>query len=139
MKMKNLIIVYLARTYQWVILMALINLSVYWTLWSMFLVIYYTAIMQFSIFSENSLYPLQKNCPIIQPLSKIKIFLPTITDFYYNFPYPFWEEGMHAMTLPNQLAPKQIINFQAIIAWLQNSIKSFIKIPIYPTNSDSRS
>ena len=36
-----------------------INISAYWILRSMFLV-YYTAIMQFSIASENSLYPLQK-------------------------------------------------------------------------------
>ena len=45
MKNKNFVVVYLARTYQWVILMPLIDL------------IYYTAIVQFSIFSKNPLLP----------------------------------------------------------------------------------
>ena len=53
MKNKKLTVVYLARTYQWVIPVLLINLSAYWFLWSMFLVIDYTANMQCSISSKN--------------------------------------------------------------------------------------
>ena len=55
MKNKNFIVVYSPRTYQPVMQMSLINLRAYWFLLSMFLVIYYTAIMQFSIFSYNFL------------------------------------------------------------------------------------
>ena len=63
MKNKNLIVVYSARMYPWEIPMPLINLSAYLIHSSVFLVIYYTVITQFSIFSENSLYSLQKFNP----------------------------------------------------------------------------
>ena len=45
------------------------------------------------------------------------------------------EDRVHAMTLPNQLTPKQIKIFQTMTAWLQNSTEKFIK----GTTSDSRS
>ena len=48
-----------------------------------------------------------------------KIFLPH-----------FGIRGAHVMTLPNQLAPKQITNLQNTTAWLQNSAKTSIKRPI---------
>ena len=45
---------------------------------------------------------------IIQPLSEIKIFRPTSADFSLKFLSPNFEDRVHAMTLPNQLALKQI-------------------------------
>ena len=77
---KNLVLDYSARTYQWVMQMPLINLSIYWILWSMFLVIHYTGIMHY---------------PIIQFLSEIRIFWPITTDFllkYFTL-HPFWKTG----------------------------------------------
>ena len=37
------------------------------------------------------------------------------------------EDGVHVMTLPNQLAPKQIANLQTMTAWLQNPTKHLSK------------
>ena len=66
--------------------MPFINISVYWILWSMFLVIYYNPIMQFPNFSKNSLQPREKlTYHIIQPLFEIKIFCPNSIDFILKF------------------------------------------------------
>ena len=95
MKNKNLIVVYSARIYQWVILAPLINLSAYWILSSMFLVIYYTAIMQFSISSKNSLYPLQKVNPPhnTTPLWN-QNFQTHLSRFFTKIFVPqFWRQG----------------------------------------------
>ena len=95
MKNKNLIVVYSARTYQWVIPVPLINLSAYWILSSMFLVIYYTAIMQFSISSKNSLYPLQKVKPPhnTTPLWN-QNFQSHLSRFFTKIFVPqFWRQG----------------------------------------------
>ena len=53
--MQNIIPIvnYLARTSLWVIPILLIDLSVYWILWDMFLVIYHTTNMQCSIFLQK--------------------------------------------------------------------------------------
>ena len=75
--------------------------------------------MQFSILSENFLY-LYKTFthPIIQSLSQIKIFWPTVSDFLLAFYSPILKDAGIAMALPNQLTPKQINIFQ-MTAWLQ--------------------
>ena len=81
--------------------------------------------MQFSIFSENSLYLLQKiNPKILQPLSEFKVFWPTAADFLLKYFFPICEDSVHDMTLPNQLTPKQMKVFQTMTAYLQNSTKS---------------
>ena len=82
MKNKNLTVLYLARTYYWVIPMPLINLSTYWILWSMFLVIDYTANMQCSIacnpFKKLTCLPLFWNQNFLTCHNRFftKIFLP---------------------------------------------------------------
>ena len=62
--------------------------------------------MQFSIFSKNSL---------------------TLQMFFENFYRPILEEGVYVKKLQNQLASKEITNLQAMVAWLQNSINTFIE------------
>ena len=64
----------------------------------MFLVTYYNANMQFPIFSENPLLPFQKINP------------PHNTTPLQN------QNGVHARTLPKQLAPQQITNLQTMTA-----------------------
>ena len=129
MKNKNLTVLYLARTYYWVIPMPLINLSTYWILWSMFLVIDYTANMQCSIacnpFKKLTCLPLFWNQNFLTCHNRFftKIFLPH---------FGRWDANV--MTLPNQLAPKQITNLQNTTEWLQNSSKTFIKRPISTTS-----
>ena len=83
--------------------MPLINLSAYWILWSMFLVIDYTANMQCSIacnpFKKLTCLPLFWNQNFLTCHNRFftKIFLPH---------FGRWDANL--MTLPNQLAPKQI-------------------------------
>ena len=129
MKNKNLTVLYLARTYYWVIPMPLINLSTYWILWSMFLVIDYTANMQCSIacnpFKKLTCLPLFWNQNFLTCHNRFftKIFLPH---------FGRWDANV--MTMPNQLAPKQIANLQSTTAWLQNSAKIFTKRYISATS-----
>ena len=129
MKNKNLTVLYLARTYYWVIPMPLINLSTYWILWSMFLVIDYTANMQCSIacnpFKKLTCLPLFWNQNFLTCHNRFftKIFLPL---------FGRWDANV--MTMPNQLAPKQIANLQNTTAWLQNSAKIFTKRYISATS-----
>ena len=129
MKNKNLTVLYLARTYYWVIPMPLINLSTYWILWSMFLVIDYTANMQCSIacnpFKKLTCLPLFWNQNFLTCHNRFftKIFLPH---------FGRWDANV--MTMPNQLAPKQIANLQNTTAWLQNSAKTFTKRYISATS-----
>ena len=129
MKNKNLIVVYLDRTYWWVIPMSLISLSAYWFLWSMFLVIDYTANMQCSIacnpFKKLTCLPLFWNQNFLTCHNRFftKIFLPH---------FGRWDANV--MTMPNQLAPKQIANLQNTTAWLQNSAKIFTKRYISATS-----
>ena len=129
MKNKNLTVLYLARTYYWVIPMPLINLSTYWILWSMFLVIDYTANMQCSIacnpFKKLTCLPLFWNQNFLTCHNRFfsKIFLPH---------FGRWDANV--MTMPNQLAPKQIANLQNTTAWLQNSAKIFTKRYISATS-----
>ena len=73
----------------------------------MFLV-YYTEIMQFSIFSKNSLHPLHKiNLTHNRTPLWNQNFLTYHKIFYWNFSptvgptSPILEDGEHAMTLPN--------------------------------------
>ena len=129
MKNKNLTVLYLARTYYWVVPMPLINLSTYWILWSMFLVIDYTANMQCSIacnpFKKLTCLPLFWNQNFLTCHNRFftKIFLPH---------FGRWDANV--MTMPNQLAPKQIANLQNTTAWLQNSAKIFTKRYISATS-----
>ena len=129
MKNKNLTVLYLARTYYWVIPMPLINLSTYWILWSMFLVIDYTANMQCSIacnpFKKLTCLPLFWNQNFLTCHNRFftKIFLPH---------FGRWDANV--MTMPNQLALKQIANLQNTTAWLQNSAKIFTKRYISATS-----
>ena len=129
MNNKNLTVLYLARTYYWVIPMPLINLSTYWILWSMFLVIDYTANMQCSIacnpFKKLTCLPLFWNQNFLTCHNRFftKIFLPH---------FGRWDANV--MTMPNQLAPKQIANLQNTTAWLQNSAKIFTKRYISATS-----
>ena len=129
MKNKNLTVLYLARTYYWVIPMPLINLSTYWILWSMFLVIDYTANIQCSIacnpFKKLTCLPLFWNQNFLTCHNRFftKIFLPH-----------FGRCDANVMTMPNQLAPKQIANLQNTTAWLQNSAKIFTKRYISATS-----
>ena len=100
MKDKNLTVLYLATIYQWTILISLFNPC--WILSSLFSVIYYTAIIQFSIISKNSLYHLQKiNWPDNTTLCEIKIFWPNITDvLLIFFPPSFgWCGTCHDITI----------------------------------------
>ena len=103
--------------------MPLINLSAYWFLWSMFLVIDYTANMQCSIacnpFKKLTCLPLFWNQNFLTCHNRFftKIFLPH---------FGRWDANV--MTLPNQLAPKQITNLQNTTAWLQNSARLYKKI-----------
>ena len=82
--------------------MPLINLSAYWFLWSMFLVIDYTANMQCSIacnpFKKLTCLPLFWNQNFLTCHNRFftKIFLPH-----------FGRSDANVMTLPDQLAPKQ--------------------------------
>ena len=74
----------LSLLYQWTILTSLFNPCR--ILSSLFSVIYYTASLQFSIISKNSLYYLQKiNRPDNTTLSEIKFFWPNITDVLLIF------------------------------------------------------
>ena len=106
--------------------MSLINLSAYWILWGMFLVVDYTVNMQCSIFSKSFLLPLYKiNLPSPHWNQN---FLTCHNEFLTKIFLPYfgrWDANV--MTLPNQLAPKQITNLQKNPAWLQNSAKTFIK------------
>ena len=63
MKNKNFIVVYSTGTYQRVIQMFLVNLTAYWILSRMLIVIYYVEIMQFLIFFKTSPYPFYKINP----------------------------------------------------------------------------
>ena len=109
--------------------MPLINLSAYWFLWSMFLVIDYTANMQCSIacnpFKKLTCLPLFWNQNFLTCHNRFftKIFLPH---------FGRWDANV--MTLPNQLAPKQITNLQNTTEWLQNSAKTFLKRSILTTS-----
>lgn len=142
MKNKNLILVYSARMYPWEIPMPLINLSAYLIHSSMFLVIYYTAITQFSIFSENSLYSIQKFNPPhnTTPLWN-QSFLTQHNRYFTKIPPTpsILEDRVDVMKWPNQLAPKQIKNPQTMTAWLLGSTKTLIKKPIAQTTSHSGS
>ena len=109
----------------------LINLSAYWMLSNTFLVIYYTAIMQFFIFFKNCLYPHWKIDPAYNTTPLWNQYFLTHKRFFTTvFLLNFGRRGTpHGMTLLNQLAPKQV-NLQNTTAWLQNSEKKFIKRPI---------
>ena len=129
MKNKNLTVLYLARTYYWVIPMPLINLSTYWILWSMFLVIDYTANIQCSIACN----PFKKLTCL--PLFWNQNFLTCHNRFFTKiFLSHFGRWDANVMTMPNQLAPKQIANLQNTTAWLQNSAKIFTKRYISATS-----
>ena len=84
----------------------------------MFLVTYYNANMQFPIFSENPLHPLQKiNASHNTILLQNQNFLIHHNRFFTkNFTPPILENGVHVRTLPDQLAPKQITNLQTMTA-----------------------
>ena len=82
----------------------------------MFLVTFYNANKQFPIFSENPLHPLQEinSSHNITPLQNQNFLIHHNTFFTKISLPPFWKMGIHARTLPNQLAPKQITNLQAM-------------------------
>ena len=75
----------------------------------MVLVTYYNANMQFPIFSENPLQPLQK---ISAPHNTIALENQNFL-IHHN---RFFTKLLHARTLPDQLAPKQITNLQTMTA-----------------------
>ena len=70
--------------------------------------------MQFSILPKNSMTPSKRLTPHNKHL--LKLFRPSTTDFFLKCSRPILEYRVHAMKLPNQLAPKPIINLQAMIA-----------------------
>ena len=73
----------------------------------------------------------------LEPLSKINLpsplwnqnFLTCHNRFFTKILLPhFGRWDVNVMTLPNQLAPKEITNLQNTTAWLQNSAKLYKKI-----------
>ena len=115
MKNKNLIVHYLARIYQWVISMPLIHLS-------------------------NFLFSRKIACNYFKKLTDLhlfetKTFLTCHNRFFTKSFLPdFGRWDANVMTLPDQLAPKQIANPQNTTTWQQNSAKTFIKRPISTTS-----
>ena len=69
------------------------------------------------------------------PLFEVKNFLTYHNRLFTKIFFPdFGRWDANVMTLPNQLALKQITNLQNMTAWLQNSAKTFIKKPISKTS-----
>ena len=92
--------VYSARTYQWINPMPLINLSTYWTLWSMFKAICYIPTEEFPCILFEKL-----TSPIMEPLFESNFFDPTTADFLLKFSalsgkifHSSLEDKVHAMT-----------------------------------------
>ena len=87
------------------------------------LLVNYTAIVQFSIFSKNSLYPLQKTnlVPNRIPYWNQNFLTQIFTEIFLTSPplHPvqstsILEDRVHAMILPNKQVPKQIANLQTM-------------------------
>ena len=74
--------------------------------------------MQFPIFSENPLHPLQKINPFhnTTPLQNQNFLIHHSRFFTKIFLPPILGNGVHARRLPNQLVPKQLTNLQTITA-----------------------
>ena len=73
-------------------------------------------------------------------LFEIKSFLTRHNRFFTQILFPhFGRWDANVITLPNQLALKQITNLQNTTAWLQNSATTFVKRPISKTTWDQES
>ena len=113
MKNKNLVVVYLARTYQWLTPTPLINLAhieCYEAFFFFFfLVIYYTVIKEFSIFSKNYLYPFLKiNPPYNTTPLWNQNFLTHPNRFFGAIFLPhFKRRGAHGMITKSAGSPKK--------------------------------
>ena len=99
----------------------------------MFLVICYTANMQCSIFSETESTAFKKLTHL--PLFEIKTFLTCHYNFFTKIflsHYGRWDANV--MTLPDELASKQIKNLQNTTVLQQNSTKTCFKRSISTTS-----